>query len=96
MLCSLGRGLDGGQVNSAVIHADFTGKVTGKHQDVAMPLPQIRFHDQGPKVQQIVEAFARAARGGKDPVFTLENSVKNQKVIDAIFRAGKSDVWEKV
>lgn len=65
MLCSLGRGLDGGQVNSAVIHADFTGKVTGKHQDVAMPLPQIRFHDQGPKVQQIVEAFARAIEQGE-------------------------------
>lgn len=43
-----------------------------------------------------VEAFARAAKGGKDPVFTLESSVKNQKVIDAIFRAGDSGVWEKV
>lgn len=43
-----------------------------------------------------VEAFARAAKGGKDPVFTLENSVKNQKVIDATFRAGDSGGWEKV
>ncbi|MCX7302719.1 MAG: Gfo/Idh/MocA family oxidoreductase [Hyphomicrobiales bacterium] len=43
-----------------------------------------------------VEAFARAAKGGKDPVFTLESSVKNQKVIDAIFRAGDSGGWEKV
>ena len=43
-----------------------------------------------------VEAFARAAKGSKDPVFTLENSVKNQKVIDAIFRAGDSGGWEKV
>jgi predicted dehydrogenase len=43
-----------------------------------------------------VEAFARAAKGGKDPVFTLENSVKNPKVIDAIFRAGDSGGWEKV
>ncbi|MEW9806316.1 Gfo/Idh/MocA family protein [Mesorhizobium sp. ZMM04-5] len=43
-----------------------------------------------------VEAFARAAKGSKDPVFTLENSVKNQKVIDAIFRAGASGGWEKV
>jgi len=43
-----------------------------------------------------VEAFARAAKGGKDPVFTLENSVKNQKVIDAIFRAGDNGGWEKV
>ena len=41
-----------------------------------------------------VETFARAAQGGKDAVFTLENSVKNQKVIDAIFRAGEKDGWE--
>ena len=43
-----------------------------------------------------VEAFARAALGGKDPVFTLEDSVRNQKLIDAIFRAGRSDRWEEV
>ena len=44
-----------------------------------------------------VETFARAAQGGKDAVFTLENSVLNQKVIDAIFRAGDKDGgWEKV
>ena len=42
------------------------------------------------------ETFARAALGGKDAVFTLEDSVKNQKVIDAIFRAGESGGWEKV
>ena len=43
-----------------------------------------------------VEAFARAALGGKDRVFTLEESVKNQKVIDAVFRAGESEGWEAV
>ncbi|CDX16378.1 putative enzyme [Mesorhizobium sp. ORS 3324] len=43
-----------------------------------------------------VEAFVRAARGGKDRVFTLEESVLNQKVIDAIFRAGDKDGWEPV
>ncbi len=42
------------------------------------------------------ETFVRAARGGKDVVFTLEDSVRNQKVIDAIFRAGAKDGWEKV
>lgn len=42
------------------------------------------------------EAFARAAQGGKDKVFTLEESILNQKLIDAIFRAGKSGGWEKV
>jgi predicted dehydrogenase len=43
-----------------------------------------------------VEAFARAAQGGTDRVFTLEESVLNQKVIDAIYRAGEKDGWETV
>jgi predicted dehydrogenase len=43
-----------------------------------------------------VETFARAAQGGKERVFTLEESVLNQKVIDAIFRAGGKDGWETV
>lgn len=44
-----------------------------------------------------VEAFARAARGEDAPVFALEDSVRNQKVIDAIFRAGEKDGgWEPV
>lgn len=42
------------------------------------------------------ETFVRAAQGGKDRVFSLEESVLNQKVIDAIFRAGKSGGWEVV
>lgn len=42
------------------------------------------------------EAFVRAAQGGKDRVFTLEESVLNQKIIDAIFRAGDKDGWEPV
>ena len=42
------------------------------------------------------ETFARAALGGKDEIFTLESSLANQKVIDAIFRAGESGGWEKV
>jgi predicted dehydrogenase len=70
--------------------------------------PRIELHNQKhdsatvfrfPGVRQYrleVEAFARAAVGGKDAVFTLENSVLNQKMIDAIFRAGEHDGWEKV
>lgn len=47
-----------------------------------------------------VEAFARAAsskdlRGGEE-IFQLEDSISNQKLIDAIFRAGKTDAWEAV
>ncbi len=42
------------------------------------------------------EAFARRALGEDVPVFTLEQSVLNQKVIDAIFRAGGHDGWEAV
>ena len=52
-----------------------------------------------------VEAFVRAARetdaGGADDaarrrVFSLEDSIRNQRVIDTIYRAGRSGRWEKV
>ncbi len=42
------------------------------------------------------EAFVKAARGENVEVFPLESSVKNQRVIDAIFRAGESGGWEEV
>lgn len=70
---------------------------------------EVRLHDAGHKETRIfrftginqyrlqVEAFARACEGkAKGEIFTLESSVKNQKVIDAIYRAGKSGGWEKV
>jgi predicted dehydrogenase len=43
-----------------------------------------------------VEAFARAASGENQRLFSLEESVLNQKLIDAIFRAGDTDGWEAV
>ncbi|MBZ0164966.1 MAG: gfo/Idh/MocA family oxidoreductase, partial [Notoacmeibacter sp.] len=42
------------------------------------------------------EAFARAARGGDEPVFTLEDSVKNQRMIDAVYKAAEKDGWVEV
>ena len=42
------------------------------------------------------EAFARAAGGESVPVFALEDSVKNQKMIDAIYRASTHDGWENI
>jgi predicted dehydrogenase len=52
-----------------------------------------------PSAQQYrleVEAFARAATGAAERVFTLEESVRNQKAIDAVFRSGASGSWEPV
>ncbi len=43
-----------------------------------------------------VETFVRKAQGEDVSVFTLEDSVKNQKLIDAVFRAGTHDGWETV
>ncbi len=43
-----------------------------------------------------VETFARAVGGSGERVFTLEESILNQKVIDAVFRAGEKEGWEKV
>jgi predicted dehydrogenase len=42
------------------------------------------------------EAFARAVAGDAAGLFTLEESVLNQRVIDACYRAGESDRWEAV
>ncbi|MDW5316648.1 Gfo/Idh/MocA family oxidoreductase [Rhizobium sp. PL01] len=42
------------------------------------------------------EAFSRAAKGQTEEVVTLESSVNNQKLIDAIYRASEKDGWEPV
>ena len=55
-----------------------------------------RFQDSRQYVRE-VEAFAKAAAGESAEIFTLESSVKNQKLIDAVYRAGESDGgWEQV
>jgi len=54
-----------------------------------------RFQDSR-QYKREVEAFARAAKGGKEEIVTLENSKLNQKVIDAIYRASEKDGWEAV
>ncbi|WP_127520599.1 Gfo/Idh/MocA family oxidoreductase [Mesorhizobium sp. Z1-4] len=43
-----------------------------------------------------VEAFARRAAGEEADYFTLEDSVLNQKAIDAIYRAAGSGGWQQV
>ncbi len=43
-----------------------------------------------------VESFARAASGEKAEIVSLENSLKNQKFIDAIYRASEHSGWETV
>ena len=43
-----------------------------------------------------VEAFARKVAGEDVPVFTLGQSVLNQKFIDAAYRAGETGNWETV
>ncbi|MGK9052050.1 Gfo/Idh/MocA family protein [Neorhizobium petrolearium] len=54
-----------------------------------------RFPDSRQYKRQ-AEAFARAAAGEQAEVVTLENSLLNQKFIDAIYRAGGQDGWETV
>ncbi len=48
----------------------------------------------------MAETFVRAVQNktlaADRPVFTLENSVLNQKLIDAIYRAGEADGWVTV
>eukprot|EP00913_Durusdinium_trenchii_P027007 g25342.t1 len=42
------------------------------------------------------EAFARAVSGSGGEIVTLENSLNNQRFIDAIYRAGEHEGWEKL
>ncbi len=63
---------------------------------------EVRLHNSGHNETRIyrftglnqyrfeIEAFSRAVAGKKQPYFTLEQSVLNQKVIDAIYKSGKS------
>ena len=69
---------------------------------------EVRLHDAGHKETRIwrytgvnqykleAEAFARAVKSKREKIFTLEDSVRNQRVIDAIYKAGKSRKWENV
>ena len=43
-----------------------------------------------------IEAFCRAVAGKKQAYFTLEESILNQKVIDAIYKSGKSGKRVKI
>ncbi|MET0169153.1 MAG: Gfo/Idh/MocA family oxidoreductase [Aliihoeflea sp.] len=43
-----------------------------------------------------VEAFAARAGGQDIAIFSLEDSVRNQRVVDAAYRAGEKDGWEQV
>jgi predicted dehydrogenase len=55
-----------------------------------------RFQDAR-QYRREAEAFTRAALGEKEEVVTLESSLANQKLIDAIYRASEKDGgWEPV
>ena len=69
---------------------------------------ELRVHDRAHAKTQVfrysgldqyqlqVEAFTRVAKGGRGELFSLEESVLNQQVIDAIYKAGKSGRWAAV
>jgi predicted dehydrogenase len=42
------------------------------------------------------DAFADAVLNGKIMPVDIEDAVKNQKAVDAVFRSGESEKWEKV
>ena len=44
----------------------------------------------------LAELFARAARGGGPAPITLEDSIKNMAVLDALRRSADSGRWETV
>ncbi|WP_136658470.1 Gfo/Idh/MocA family oxidoreductase [Nitratireductor sp. XY-223] len=46
--------------------------------------------------RNMLETFADVALGNGGELFSLESSKANQKLIDAVYRAGESDGWETV
>lgn len=70
--------------------------------------PKITLHNQGnSEIQEFrfigpnqyrlqSESFVRHVQGKGDPIFTLEDSINNQKLIDGIYKAGESGNWEDV
>ena len=54
-----------------------------------------RFQDSR-QYRREIEAFARAVKGEGADIFTLESSFRNQRVIDAVYRAAEHDGWEMV
>jgi predicted dehydrogenase len=46
--------------------------------------------------RNMLESFADVAMGGKGELFSLESSKANQKMIDAVYRAGGHDGWETI
>ncbi|MCB1438479.1 MAG: Gfo/Idh/MocA family oxidoreductase [Nitratireductor sp.] len=71
-------------------HAVVTLHDAGHEQARTFRFPGIRQY----RLQ--AEAFVRKTQGGDEEVFTLEQSVLNQKLIDAVYRAGSSDGWVDV
>ncbi len=81
--------------NAGLFDADTVRLHNADHSEVQ----QFRFAGVD-QYQLQVEAFGRAALSGdeqdKEKLFSLEDSVKNQKLIDAIYTAGESENWETV
>jgi predicted dehydrogenase len=71
-------------------HAFFTLYNSGHDQAQIHRFPGAR------QYRAMAESFARKALGEDVEIFTLEDSVKNQKLIDAVYRAGEQDGWEPV
>ena len=42
------------------------------------------------------DRFSEAALGGNAAPYPLEDSVKNMRVIDALFRSGATGTWENI
>ncbi|TDH37984.1 Gfo/Idh/MocA family oxidoreductase [Pseudohoeflea suaedae] len=83
-------------------------EVTAPFNAIEWGMPEVRLHSAGHDKEEIfrfagvrqyrteAENFVRHVQGEGNPIFTLEESVKNQKFIDAIYRASDKDSWEQV
>lgn len=71
------------------IHLDDGSKLGGASAEVQEIEPADQYALQA-------DLFSAAIQEGRDVAFPLEDSVKNMRVIDAIYRSGRSGRWEDV
>lgn len=88
-----------GDAGSIEVAAPFNAGIYGDHRvtvhDRVRGQAQVFRFPDAQQYRLQVEAFARVAKGEVAAIFSLEDSVRNQKVIDAIYRAGELDGgWE--
>lgn len=81
---------------TAPFNPDIYGSSTVRLHDGRRRHAEIYRFPDARQYRRMAERFVDAARGDEVSLFTLEDSVMNQRFIDAVYRAGEKDGWERI